>query len=323
MNSRTVSSRAVRWLAAAAATLMGFPAAWSQDEDAVTAVRAVIRDVGKESVAVISGPTREQYLKLHRQAGQSGVEVTRDVSYGPHELQGFDLYVPAEPPAEPMPVVVYLHGGGLVRGDKVVANTDGLMYANITTFFARNGMIGINANYRLVPEIQWPAGAEDVRGILDWIRANVEDYGGDPESVFLMCNSAGCAHAAAYMFHQPLHFEDGSGVAGALLSSGGFGSGNSDYYGENESVRQQRSVVALVDAYEGPQVPIFLWSAELDMTGIELGVAELYMALCNKFRDCPEFTQFLHHNHLSHVQSINSADDTVAKAALDFIQRHR
>ena len=255
MNTPDLSvAPASRWIATtvAVAALMGTAPAWSQGDEAVAAIRTAIRDVGKESVPVISGPTQELYLDLHRRADRSGVEITRDIAYGPHELQGFDLYVPEQPPVEPMPVVVYLHGGGLVRGDKVVAGTDGLMYGNITTFFARHGIIGINANYRLVPEVQWPAGAEDVRGIVEWIRENIGDYGGDPESVYLMCNSAGCAHAATYIFHQPLHFEDGSGVAGALLSSGGFSSGNADYYGDDEAVRSRRSVAALIEAYDGP-----------------------------------------------------------------------
>ena len=81
----------------------------------------------------------------------------------------------------------------MVRGNKINANSEGLISSNIPTFFARHGMIGINANYRLVPEVQWPSGPDDLRGILTWIRGNIDEYGGDPDAVFLMGNSAGDA----------------------------------------------------------------------------------------------------------------------------------
>ena len=99
-----------------------------------------------------------------------------DVSYGPHELQTVDVFAPVERSDELAPVVVFVHGGGMVRGNKTIANTD-LIYSNIPTFFARHGIVGVNANYRLVPEVQWPSGPEDIGGMLTWVRENIESYG--------------------------------------------------------------------------------------------------------------------------------------------------
>ena len=83
--------------------------------------------------------------------------------------------------------------------------------------------------------------------------------------------------------------------------------------------RASRVPLALVDTYEGPRIPVFLWSAEYDIASIEAPVAAMYASLCAKYRDCPRFTQFQGHNHVSHVMSINSADDAVGRAVLEFI----
>ncbi len=122
--------------------------------DAVAAARSVVRDLGKKWDGQVNAATRSAFVELHGSSDRSSVRVISDVSYGPEPLQTFDLFVPEELPATPAPIVVYLHGGGLVTGDKV--GPDGLIYSNIPTFYARHGMIGVNMNYRLVPDVKWP-----------------------------------------------------------------------------------------------------------------------------------------------------------------------
>ncbi len=77
--------------------------------------------------------------------------------------------------------------------------------------------------------------------------------------------------------------------------------------------------IGLARSYEGRTVPIFLWSTEYDPSRIETPVAQMYTLLCTKYEDCPRFTQFPGHNHVSDVMSINSADSAVGEAVLDFI----
>jgi hypothetical protein len=62
-----------------------------------------------------------------------------------------------------------------------------------------------------------------------------------------------------------------------------------------------------------------MWSAEYDPARIETRVAEMYAKLCVKFADCPRYTQYQGHNHVSPVMSINSADPDLARDALDFV----
>lgn len=292
-------------------------------DDAVADARAGIAAIGKQWNGNVNTATQAIYAELQRTADRSGVRMIADVEYGDHPLQGFDLFVPEAGAGARRPIVIYLHGGGLVRGDKIGEGTDGLIYSNVGYFFARHGIITLNANYRLVPEVTWPAGQEDIRLMLAWIDANIGSYGGDANRVFLMGNSAGSTHVATYLFSETEQFADGPRVIGALLSSGAFAVDESDtsirYFGADAATRAERSPLGLVDAYEGKAVPLFLWSAELDPTFIETSVASLYAKLCSKYADCPRYTQFQGHNHVSHVMSLNSADSAVGDAALEFI----
>ena len=91
-------------------------------------------------------------------------------------------------------------------------------YVNIGTFFARHGIVGITANYRLAPEAKWPNGAEDVAGTIKWIKANAAGYGIDADRIFLMGSSAGAVHVSGYAFFEDNQLEN-DGVAGAILVS--------------------------------------------------------------------------------------------------------
>lgn len=291
--------------------------------DAAAAARAGVGDLGKRFDGEVLRATAALYTDLHRHADRSGVRVTSDIKYGPEDLQAFDLYVPEQPPATPVPIVVFLHGGGLVAGNKVSNGTEGQIYSNIPMFFARHGMIGVNANYRLVPDVKWPGGPDDVRAVLVWLRENIAEYGGDTNKIFLMGNSAGATHVAAYLFHEPTQLDGGPGVIGALMGSGGFDAGSPEtmrgYFGNDEAAWQANSPLGLVETYAGSLVPIFMWSSEYDPARIESRVAQMYASLCVKYDDCPRFTQFQGHNHVSPVMSFNSADAAVGEVALDFI----
>src|SRR5690242_17292720 len=53
-------------------------------------------------------------------APKGGISVTRDIAYGPHARQVLDLFVPSG--VADAPVVVFVHGGVFVRGDKRVSS---------------------------------------------------------------------------------------------------------------------------------------------------------------------------------------------------------
>lgn len=284
---------------------------------------AAFREMGPNLNPQVIDGTGKIYAEIHKTSEKGDLDVTRDVHYGSDPKQVMDVYYArgtgSAGASEARPAVVFIHGGGLTGGDKVNPLSD-LMNANVATYFARNGMVGINATYRLVPNIKYPEGARDMQGIVKWIRDNAAQYNINPDNIFFLCSSAGCTHTAALLFNQDVMFEGDPDIAGAIMMSGAYDAGNPAYFGDDAQTRDSRSIYALADAYQGPQVPVFLLSAEHDPAGIEQGTAKLYLQLCEKYSDCPRFAQARDHNHISINQHINSGDDRYTSMMLDFIR---
>lgn len=98
-----------------------------------------------------------------------------------------DIYQPED--CQSCPVIVYIHGGTWVLGDK-----GGPSYK--AKAFTDNNNIYISMNYRLSPDYVFPAHAYDVARCFAWVKRNIYKYGGDPEKIFLLGHSAG-GHLAA------------------------------------------------------------------------------------------------------------------------------
>ncbi|MSQ57187.1 MAG: hypothetical protein EXR35_06655 [Limnohabitans sp.] len=92
---------------------------------------------------------REMYLQLHKEKPTPEVQIIADQSYGADPRQCLDVHVP-KAKAQCLASVIYFHGGGFVGGNKNAA--DPHIYGNGANYFAENGMIGINATYRLAPQ---------------------------------------------------------------------------------------------------------------------------------------------------------------------------
>ncbi len=92
-----------------------------------------------------------------------------------------DLYVPET--NRPVPVIVWIHGGAFVGGDKRQA----WRYAPT---FAKAGYVVASINYRLLPAT-YPSQIHDVKGAIRFLRANASKFGLDPHRVALLGTSAG------------------------------------------------------------------------------------------------------------------------------------
>ena len=144
--------------------------------------------------------------------------IRRDIAYGEDPRQVLDLFLPQGGGSAPKPVLVFVHGGAFVRGNKTAPGSP--FYDNVMNWAVASNMIGANIAYRLAPDHPWPAGAEDVAAATAWLRDNVAAHGGDPGRIFLMGHSAGAVHVASYAAHPAFHAAPGGGIAGAILVSG-------------------------------------------------------------------------------------------------------
>jgi acetyl esterase/lipase len=122
-------------------------------------------------------------------AAQTMLPVERDIAYAQpkNERQLLDIYAPAK--GSKQPVVVWVHGGGWMRGSKEE------VHHKPSAFVARN-FVFVPVNYRFVPNVLMDAIVRDVAKSVGWVHANITRYGGDPDRIFLMGHSAGAQLAA-------------------------------------------------------------------------------------------------------------------------------
>lgn len=112
-----------------------------------------------------------------------------DILYGNEKKwQSLDVYRPKEAcekgDLKKLPVIVSVHGGGWVYGDKEV-------YQWYTMSLAERGFAVVNFTYRLAPEYKFPAGVEDTNAVFTWVLSHADEYGFDTEHIFAVGDSAG------------------------------------------------------------------------------------------------------------------------------------
>ncbi|MCA9055231.1 MAG: alpha/beta hydrolase [Planctomycetaceae bacterium] len=95
-----------------------------------------------------------------------------------------DLYLPQG--VENFPTIVWFHGGGLQNGDKT---TD--IAVAVAQRFAAEGVAVASVNYRLSPQVKFPAYIEDAAAAVAYVQREIENHGGDPHSLFVSGHSAG------------------------------------------------------------------------------------------------------------------------------------
>jgi acetyl esterase/lipase len=108
-----------------------------------------------------------------------------DVKYGTQSnAQKSDIYLPASKP--PFPVLVWIHGGGWVQGDKATFKAQPMLEALLS-----RGYAVVSINYRLSGEAKFPAQIYDVKAAIRWIKANSTTYKFNPDKIGVWGSSAG------------------------------------------------------------------------------------------------------------------------------------
>ena len=122
------------------------------------------------------------------------VRVERDQRYSEQSGRAglCDVYFPAAaPPPTGYPVIVGVHGGGWVSGDKWTI-------ATYSRLFAKEGFVAVTINYRLAPAHRFPAQADDVRSAMVWVKQNAKQLKFNLKKLGLFGYSAG-GHLSALL----------------------------------------------------------------------------------------------------------------------------
>jgi len=136
-----------------------------------------------------SACTQLSFLAANIPASFGDFSRQRDLAYGDQPRNTLDVYLPVS--SVGAPVVVFFHGGGWNSGDK----SD---YKFVGAALAEQGYVAVLPNYRLYPQVKFPAFMQDAAQAVAWVQAHLHEWGADPRRVYLLGHSAG-AHIASLL----------------------------------------------------------------------------------------------------------------------------
>ena len=260
------------------------------------------------------------YAPLHAREPYANVRIDRAAQYGPDARQLLDVFS-AQTAGPPRPVLVFLHGGAFVGGERRREGSP--FYDNIMLWAVDNGMVGVNMTYRLAPQHQWPAAQQDIAAALKWMRRNIAAHGGDAARIVLMGHSAGAAHAAQYLAHPQFHVAPGGGVAGVIMSSGLYDTTSAEhnlalqsYFGSDRSLYAVRSALPGLVA---SRVPLLIAYAQLDPPDFHAQSEQAHGALLAAGRKTT-LLKLMGHSHMSEVYAINTPDRSFSDPVAAFVK---
>lgn len=271
--------------------------------------------------------TQAVYAGASVDATDDGIRATRDLAYGPHPRHRVDLYRPAVAARTGgAPILVFLHGGGFVRGDKS-------MRENVGAWGARQGFVVAVPNYRLAPESRWPAGPEDVSRLHDWLARGAGSFGGDGERIVLAGESAGAAHVAAAALIRGFR-PTGRVTRGLAVLSGPYDAllegrarhtlgiptpdpRNDAYFGPSEADWYAGSIIDRIDV---DPFPVWIAFAEMDLLQMQVQAGQLFATLVRRHGFAPRIDRLDGHNHFSPGCSIGTSDTSVSTLLAAFVR---
>ena len=249
-----------------------------------------------------------------------------DLAFGNDPKQKLDLYLPKEK-AEAAPTFLFLHGGGMREGDRA-------HYGYIARPFAANGIITAVASYRLaIDGFQYPAQPEDVAAAVAWIHKHVEEYGGDPQRIYVGGHSAG-AILSAYLgvqgaWRQKKGIPDGV-LKGIAPVSAPYHSEDAETEAEIETARVVRRAGAVGAYVPDPELRV---EASVDIDNpppravVAVGSVEAYVDSSREFADKlkargveAEFVVLEGEDHAQTALSLGDEDSELFRAVLKMIQ---
>jgi triacylglycerol lipase len=282
-------------------------------------IEVKLREIGRVSAP---NETRPLYAPLHtEQEPFKGVNIVRDLKYGLDERNRLDVFAPEGAGGPRRPVLLFIHGGAYVGGDKHIANSP--FYSNVGVWAARHDLVGVTMTYRLAPQHQWPAAQEDIAAAIRWVSQNIASHGGDPDRIFLMGHSAGASHASNYVAQTQFHSPNGSRLKGAIFVSAFYDlpqlrstDSFKKYHGDDAARYAERSPLPGLLA---SKLPMLFAVAEFDTPDFNQQADLMKEAFCRQER-CPKLIVLPKHSHMSEVYSINTGDTVLTDQIAAFIK---
>lgn len=262
------------------------------------------------------------------------VTIHKDLRYytGPEEHTEkhlLDLYIPKG--KENWPLLHFVHGGAWFFGHKNQWIPFIGDYKNLGEGFASRGIAVAISNYRLSPGFKHPAHIHDVAAAWAWLCENAEDYGYDPEHMFLMGQSAG-GHLVSLLatgYDYEATGEDYSDHISSVISMSGIYSlsGMSHQpgktnglvkraFGRDPEVLKAASPLANISE---KTPPFLLLTAERDPIMLRKQAAMFAEGLQEKSVDY-RFLIIPRKGHFSSIGDIGRSDDAATAAVVDYIR---
>jgi len=289
--------------------------------DVIAQLKALDPEIGPQ----LAQATWALLTPFHEKAGYTAPKIDRDLAYGRDPRHRLDVHTAGDEDQDQdrqggRPVFVFVHGGGFVRGDKHTPGSP--QYDLVGAWAVRHGYVGVTMTYRLAPQHTWPSGAEDVTKAVAWLRQHIAAYGGDPDKIVLVGNSAGAVHVASFVAGQG--GGDPTSIAGAALLSGIYLIRKPDpdepehvYYGADPDP----AASSLPGLLETP-VPLLFSVAEQDPERFQTEAARLVSAWLNQHGTVPDLVWVEGHNHMSTIASLTIDEPALGTALARFVDRH-
>lgn len=137
----------------------------------------------------------------------------KDVSYLKKEKETerkLNIFVPRKKSSEPMPVLIFVHGGNWNTGNKN-------LYGFIGRNFAKRGVITVIPSYTLSPDANYDDMTIEIASAIEWTKMNIQNYSGDSERIFVTGHSAG-GHLVALATMNPKYGVEVGTVSGIILN---------------------------------------------------------------------------------------------------------
>jgi len=287
-----------------------------------------LREIGprwQRDIRLAGDDTRALYLPLLETAPREGVDVVREIPYGPHARQVLVVYRPAG--ARGAPVLAFVHGGAFVRGNKDI---NARMYGNVLTWFARHGVVGVNLEYRLAPEAPYPGGAADVAHACRWIAQHIGEPGGDAARLCLVGHSAGGTHVATLECDPapavralPAHGASCLVLVSARLRADTLpanpnAAGVAAYFGADASRYDALSPATHAAL---ARTPLLVVNAEYENPLLDLYGLEFALTLARARGVAPLHIAMADHNHVSIMAHFNTVEQWLGEQMLAFFER--